>query len=549
MKLAYTFVLWSGLFTATLSFSQNICRSVTEASGDKIDEAWEKVGFRYEMLSAMVNNTYGFQSQEHFLMAVKALNSLLASREPQLFLIPKDFRSSEFPPGKIVGSVGGFQIYEIEKRTDIRPFWNHLRPQFQRIYQENQKVDFEEVFKWAVNSADPARAAVLTAQAFNDALLESDAHAHLDPIELVKEEQSSKGEEFAGIGIQLDRREGIWKVAGFLPDGPAEVAGLKERDEILEIDGLKVHDTSEENLFKRFSGKPNEPVYVTVRRGARILTLSILRQVVFDPLAMSRTIRGDGGTFGYLKVEEIQSPALISQVRKAVEGFHRNGAKGIVIDLRWNRGGTIQVTLDFISLFIGPTKQIGMTLDIRTGVKTVLPTTLPKITDLPLLVLVNHRSCSGAEFAAAALQQTKRAYLVGNRTFGKGTAQAPYSPGSPFKGYPVFLYETESIYYVTPGLSPQWDGVPPDFAIPWRPQPSPEEMKFEYEGDLYPTAYENPGAPLEVPKRKERDLIQACLRQTGTAERAYYSTRHGDINPKDFQLLSAADIMRCLWRL
>jgi len=223
--------------------------------------------------------------------------------------------------------------------------------------------------------------------------------------------------------------------------------------------------------------------------------------------------------------------------------------KGILLDLRNNPGGDVDVTMGFLGLFLGRGRHVMTTVELEGNSSHAVYTTRDKITDLPLIVLVNQASASGAEVTAAALQQMQRGLVVGETTFGKGTVQrfAKPDPQGPFGDLPVHLYQTRAMYFVPPGKSPQIYGVPPDFVAAFKPGATPEERAFAREADLY-NAYPNKNGPLELPPRKDREEIKRCLQRSSTAERKYYSTRHSDIG-HDYQMLVAVDVMRCLWQL
>lgn len=276
--------------------------------------------------------------------------------------------------------------------------------------------------------------------------------------------------EFGGIGIRVDTREGWLTVVTPLPNTPAWKAGMLPGDKIIKIEGVSTKDLIIDEAIKKLRGKPGTPVKITTARepdekDAEWITkdLTLVRELIKSESVKWRML--DAKT-GYIKVVDFTGHAT-ENFNKAMGELKGKGMEALVLDLRYNPGGLLSSAVDICKLFMNDNKMIVYTKgrkpenyqEFRAGGSA--PHEL-----LPLVVLVNRYSASASEIVAGAMQDNKRAVIVGERSFGKASVQSmiPLSDKSA-------LRLTIAKYYTPSGKSIQRDekaetgGITPDIEI------------------------------------------------------------------------------------
>lgn len=226
--------------------------------------------------------------------------------------------------------------------------------------------------------------------------------------------------EFTGIGAELGKEEKavviIAPIAGF----PAEKAGLRSRDIIVEIDGQSAYDISVGEAVKRIRGEKGTSVKLRVLRdGTQDLTLDIVRDVIKIP-STEWSIKD--GNIGYIKISRF-SDDTAGLVRKAAAEFTTAEVKSIVLDLRGNPGGELSAAVDVASLWQKPGEAVLFEKRDGKTIKTYSAKGGNSLTSIKTIVLVNEGSASASEILAGALHDNGYAQLVGQKTYGKGSVQ------------------------------------------------------------------------------------------------------------------------------
>jgi len=258
-------------------------------------------------------------------------------------------------------------------------------------------------------------------------LLESlgDPYAmYFDPEHFAYFNEQSDGE-FFGIGVTIAEREGAVYVVSVIEDTPAEAAGLRANDEFITIDGVERDPWTVDEVVQRVRGPEGTTVQVQMLRPAaedsategELLDFTIERARVEIPNIESRM---EGDDIGYIRLLSFNANA-VDDLHDAITSLAEQGAQGYVLDLRDNPGGLLDASVDAASLFI----EDGVIVQVeeRYPPTIVHRTTVDKITDAPLVVLMNNNSASASEVLAGALQDYDRAILVGEQSFGKGSVQ------------------------------------------------------------------------------------------------------------------------------
>jgi carboxyl-terminal processing protease len=227
--------------------------------------------------------------------------------------------------------------------------------------------------------------------------------------------------QFSGVGMTVEEMKAGLRVMTVYDGSPADKGGLKPGDVVTRVNGHSIAGSSSEASTARIKGPAGTPVTLTVKSGKRERQVRLERAQVDIPVVESSTERQGSRTVGHVHLAGFTSGAH-GEVSKAVRDLLRKGADGIVLDLRDNGGGLLNEAVLVSSIFI-PEGKIVSTKG-RSRPERVYEATGGAIpTKIPVAVLVNRQSASASEIVTGALQDRKRATVVGTRTFGKGVFQ------------------------------------------------------------------------------------------------------------------------------
>ncbi|MBT5413893.1 MAG: S41 family peptidase, partial [Rhodospirillaceae bacterium] len=265
--------------------------------------------------------------------------------------------------------------------------------------------------------------------------------------------------EFGGLGIEVTMEDGWVKVVSPIDDTPAFRAGVEAGDFIVQIDGESVQGLTLAEAVEKMRGRVGTDIQLTLRReGEPPFDVSITRDVIRIKSVRSR-LEGD---IGYIRVTAFNEQTA-SGLEEALDQFKAEKGpdlKGIVLDLRNNPGGLLDQAIAVSDAFLekgeivstrGRDPEEGQRFNARPG---------DMADELPIVVLINGGSASASEIVAGALQDHRRAILLGTRTFGKGSVQTII----PLAGHGAMRLTT-SRYYTPSGRSIQGEGIEPDIAV------------------------------------------------------------------------------------
>ncbi len=302
-----------------------------------------------------------------------------------------------------------------------------------------------------------------------------DPHSSYLDEEQFKELQVGTSGQFGGLGIEVGMEDGFVKVIAPIDDTPAQKAGIQAGDLIIRLDDTPVKGLSLNEAVKIMRGKPGSELMLTVvREGVeQPLKIKIVRAVIKVKSVKNRMLE-DG--FGYVRISQFQSKTadnLVKAISDLKKENDNKALKGLVLDLRNNPGGVLNGAVAVSDAFLK--KGLIVYTEGRVNDSKLRFNATPDdlINDAPLVVLVNQGSASASEIVSGALQDHKRAIIVGSRTFGKGSVQTilPLSNGAAVK-------LTTARYYTPSGRSIQAEGIVPDIELePIRV--SALEKKFE----------------------------------------------------------------------
>lgn len=253
----------------------------------------------------------------------------------------------------------------------------------------------------------------------------------LDPKEFAEETSSIKGS-LKGIGIQIGVKDGKLTVIAPIEDTPAEKAGLKADDEILEIDGKSTKGITVDKAADQIRGREGTTVTLLIKRGSNEPKLYTITRATIEIKSISQKIPDNiamPSDIGYIRLSSFISRNAASEFRSILEqGYNK---KGFIIDLRSNPGGLLSNAIYISDMFLDG-GVIVSTVD-RDGYKEFQKATKGTVTNKPVVILINKGSASASEIFSGAMKDNGRAILVGEQSFGKGLVQEinklPYEAG------------------------------------------------------------------------------------------------------------------------
>ena len=288
-----------------------------------------------------------------------------------------------------------------------------------------------------------------------------DPHSSYLDQEQFKELQVGTTGEFGGLGIEVGMEDGFVKVIAPIDDTPAQRAGIEAGDLIIRLDDMPVKGLTLSEAVKIMRGKPGSVLRLTVVREGVDKPLKIdIKRAIIKVKSVKYRVLEDG--FGYVRISQFQSKTAESMV-EAVEKLKKEAGgslKGMVLDLRNNPGGVLNGAVAVSDAFLK--KGLIVYTEGRVSDSKLRFNATPDdiLDSAPLVVLVNQGSASASEIVSGALQDHKRAIIVGTQTFGKGSVQTilPLSNGTAVK-------LTTARYYTPSGRSIQAEGIVPDIRL------------------------------------------------------------------------------------
>lgn len=295
---------------------------------------------------------------------------------------------------------------------------------------------------------------------------------------------------FGGLGIEITIKDGLLTVVTPIEDTPAWKAGVKPNDRIVKIDEELTRDMTLAEAVKKLRGKPGEAVAITILREPekKLLELKIVRDVIKVKDIKEAKILEDG--IAYIRLVEFRENTS-QQLDGALDKLRKQGMDALILDLRNNPGGLLDVAAMVSEKFIDKGKIIVSTRGRKASQNLeFLSQQARPLIDLPMVVLINEGSASGSEIVAGCLQDYKRAIILGTKSFGKGSVQTiiPLSDGSA-------LRLTTSKYFTPLGNQIHGKGVVPDIAV--------EEAKVELA-----QAVEDAAGPQDIFEQMEHKTEQ-----------------------------------------
>jgi carboxyl-terminal processing protease len=389
--------------------------------------------------------------------------------------------------------------------------------------------------------------------------------ASLDPHSVYFDKKSYKefregtSGRFVGVGIEITQEDGLVKVVSPIEGSPADRAGLKPNDLITRIDDTAVKGLSLNDAVKKMRGEPKAKVTLTIFRKDenRTFPVTIIREEIRTQSVRSKVLEPG---YAWIRLSQFQERTVDDFATKLEQIYKQEpNLKGLVLDLRNDPGGLLDAAVAVSAAFLpenvtvvstnGQLEESKFTYKAapefyqrRNGadpLKRLQDITKGALKNVPLVVLVNEGSASASEIVAGALQDHKRAVIMGNQTFGKGSVQT-VRPLGPDTG----LKLTTARYYTPSGKSIQARGIVPDVMVDDTAEGSPFAALRTREADL--EKHLNSGQGTEVKDAsREKAREEAMKRLEEEAKKTPEQRRPPELgSDKDFQLAQAINKLK-----
>ena len=313
-------------------------------------------------------------------------------------------------------------------------------------YVDGSKTNYRDMFRSALRGV----------------MQDLDRFSNFETPQSYEETQKDFSAQFGGIGVTLSTRNGLLEILGVTEDGPADKAGIKPGDVIVKIDGKDLNKLKLSDCIGMLRGDIGTTVELGVRRAGvkDELSMHVVRGTVEVPSVVGAHILPDSGGIGYLRILQFarDTPGRLDAALSKLSG---EGMTSLVIDLRNNPGGIVDSAVEVCSRFVKEDQTL-VTLEWRDPSKnqTYKTVNCTKYYNLPLILLVNGNSASAAELSASALRDMKRVVVLGEKTFGKGSAQNIMPIGD------LGALRITVAHYFTPSHTPiHGKGLQPDITV------------------------------------------------------------------------------------
>lgn len=413
----------------------------------------------------------------------------------------------------------------------------------------------DNITKWYVKSVTPTK---LMELAIKGMLAQLDPHSEYLDAEGLRDLKMETTGKFGGIGVQIVPENGVIKVVTPLDGTPAYRAGIKSGDYIIQINNKSVADMTLSEARNLMSGLRGSKLSLTIVRQDRSkpFVVNLRREIIRTQSTVKSSLLENG--YGYIRLSVFQESTELDLVQaiKRLQKMSRGNLRGVVIDVRNNPGGlvdsAVNIANDFLdaSKFTGgkPGKKLqsselaaynvqnqsanklivyakGQNNEIQLVAEASAGELIPGV---PIVVLINEGSASAAEIVAGALQDHKRAIIVGTRSFGKGTVQTilPINDTSAIK-------LTTAIYYTPLGRSIQARGIEPDITV--------EDMQIPRSQEPALPRLDESALIDHIKNEEDKEGLGAKLMQQARKSQPEISLAY-----KDYQLYEALHILKSL---
>ncbi len=361
--------------------------------------------------------------------------------------------------------------------------------------------------------------------AINGMLSSLDPHSSFLPPDSFKEMQVETKGEFGGLGIVITIKDGILTVVSPIEDTPAYKAGIKAGDKILKINGESTKDLTLMEAVKKLRGKPGTKVTISIFREGfkKLKDVTITRAIIKIKSVKKKMYENN---IAYIRITQFQERTT-RDLKKALKDLQKEYGeiKGLVLDLRNNPGGLLSQAVGVSDVFLKKGLIVYTKGRVENSSYKFFAHDDGDEGNYPIVVIVNAGTASASEIVSGALQDHKRAIIIGTQTFGKGSVQTiiPMDDGSAIR-------LTTAKYYTPSGRSIQAEGIKPDIEVPQR------KLEKKKDTDEFIVREKNLKGHFENDKEKNKNKEEKKTKKN--------MIKFNEVN--DYQLLQALEIVKAL---
>lgn len=374
---------------------------------------------------------------------------------------------------------------------------------------------FSEVFDRIKKSyVEPVSDGKLLEDAVRGMLEGLDPHSsYLAPQEYSELQIQTSGQ-FGGVGIEISQEEGVIRVITPIDDTPASEAGIKPGDLIIKIDGKIIQSIGVEEAIGLMRGKPGSEIVLTIVRDEQPepFELKLKRALINVTSVRSRFLEPQ---LGYVRISQFQHQSATDLKKILVEMQLDKPLKGLVLDLRNNPGGVLRGAVDVTDAFVNEGVIVSTKGRLASSRMSFEATEQMSVAQIPIVVLINGGSASASEIVAGALQDKKRAIIMGTSSFGKGSVQTVLQLSEERA-----IKLTTARYYTPSGRSIQAKGIDPDIVV--------EQVRIKTKKRLSTIKEKDLDGHLESTEKSEDAIVSSTLIES------------------DFQLYEALNLLKGL---
>lgn len=436
-----------------------------------VEQYWADAELNSLPLEDLIQDSTCRSSERYFLACANAILSV-ANRFNLIFTTQGEFRSAD--------ADSSTQMVSEKKQLQV---WKDF------FYQEHEQPNISFSKSWTVlqrNYISDRQKPYMVGLGLNGFIsVFRDPHTYLVPVALFKEVISKTDNQINSLGITISKSENQYVIRKVLDGSPANKAGLRRGDKIIEVNGQKVSGLLQVRLVELFKGDVGTKATLKVFRRNEKLSFDLVHNEIKVATVSTRVIDGIK-PIAIIGINKFAKGSC-EKIKESLTMIKKAQVRGLLLDLRDNPGGQMEEAACVASLFLGADKKIFEIRYLDTAKKPeVFFGGEDKVFEKPMAVLINAGSASASEIVAGALQDFKRAVLVGERSFGKGSFQEGEYWAQNKK---IALFETKGFYYLPSGRSPQLVGLSPDVNVKF------DNFSFGREADQFMH-------PLDAPVRK-----------------------------------------------
>jgi C-terminal peptidase prc len=551
------------LFTCLLLLAFSVDQPSYSSEEKSVETYWQEIDLPFSEARKKINSSNCYRTENLFLGCISGIQAALQRLQPRWKLFLAD--SSALISHQIHQEFGSLLIWEplseelntnqaqsfatlLEWRKFYQNSLVHQGPYLNVNHGPHRPIPFSDLMTWIEDQMTHLEStSFITASMINAVLrFEFDPHTKIMPAAYQKDQASISSRELVGLGVRFSAQENGAKIISLVEDGPAHLAGIHLNDMIYEANGVPLKGLSSSEMRSHFFGENQSLIRLEISRNGKdqnqLLSFDIRRAPVRFQNVTHRLI----GKNGYIKIQSFLPANTCRETIRAVVSFVRLQTPGIILDLRGNGGGLLSAANCITNLFLSQGKLIlsqknPQTHEVQKTHYTPYPAIIPP--SMKIAILMDHNSASASEIVAGALQDHQRAYLIGARSFGKGTVQMA-RPWGHQNGNEISLIQTTTRFHLPSGRTNQLAGVFPDFTAYSDPGQTKEPEGSLRAEDLYFQSIPTVPSQWAQPRQAEIDRIELCMSHLGEAEREFEQSKYEQFGA-DYALLVAQDVLSC----